>query len=111
MNKAPLKKLTIYNLLKKIRISNLGEEKISLDKSLGRYLNVDLRSKINLPPFNNSAVDGYALLKNDILNKNKKLIVNQRLAAGDDNSNILGKLFGLPISIAFDKVDIEGSGL
>ena len=89
MNKAPLKKLTIYNLLKKIRISNLGEEKISLDKSLGRYLNVDLRSKINLPPFNNSAVDGYALLKNDILNKNKKLIVNQRLAAGDENSNIL----------------------
>ena len=87
MNKAPLKKLTIYNLLKKIRISNLGEEKISLDKSLGRYLNVDLRSKINLPPFNNSAVDGYALLKNDILNKNKKLIVNQRLAAGDENSN------------------------
>ena len=91
MNKAPLKKLTIYNLLKKIKISNLGEENISLDKSLGRYLNVDLRSKINLPPFNNSAVDGYALLKNDILNKNKKLIVNQRLAAGDDNSNILGR--------------------
>lgn len=91
MNKAPLKKLTIYNLLKKIKISNLSEEKISLDKSLGRYLNVDLRSKINLPPFNNSAVDGYALLKNDILNKNKKLIVNQRLAAGDDNSNILGR--------------------
>ncbi len=91
MNKSPLKKLTIYNLLKKIKISNLGEEKILLDKSLGRYLNVDLRSKINLPPFNNSAVDGYALLKNDILNKNKKLIVNQRLAAGDDNSNILGR--------------------
>ena len=89
MNKNPLKKLTIYNLLKKIKIFNLGEEKISLDKSLGRYLNVDLRSKINLPPFNNSAVDGYALLKNDILNKNKKLIVNQRLAAGDENSNIL----------------------
>ena len=91
MNKAPLKKITIYNILKKIRISNLGQEKISLSRSLGRYLNVDLRSKINLPPFNNSAVDGYALLKNDILNKNKKLIVNQRLAAGDDNSNILGR--------------------
>ena len=91
MNKAPLKKITIYNLLKKIKISNLGQEKISLGRSLGRYLNVDLRSKINLPPFNNSAVDGYALLKNDILNKNKKLIVNQRLAAGDDNSNILGR--------------------
>ena len=91
MNKAPLKKITIYNILKKIKISNLGQEKISLGRSLGRYLNVDLRSKINLPPFNNSAVDGYALLKNDILNKNKKLIVNQRLAAGDDNSNILGR--------------------
>jgi molybdopterin molybdotransferase len=91
MNKNPLKKLTIYNLLKKIKIPNLGEENIALDQSLGRYLNVDIESKINLPPFNNSAVDGYAIIKTDILNRNKNLIVNQRLAAGDDNSNILEK--------------------
>ena len=91
MNKNPLKKSTIYNLLKKIKIPNLGEENIALDQSLGRYLNVDLKSKINLPPFNNSAVDGYAIIKTDILNRNKNLIVSQRLAAGDDNSNILEK--------------------
>ena len=91
MNKNPLKKSTIYNLLKKIKIPNLGEENIALDQSLGRYLNVDIKSKINLPPFNNSAVDGYAILKTDILNRNKNLIVNQRLAAGDDNLNILKK--------------------
>ena len=91
MNKNPLKKSTIYNLLKKIEIPNLGEENIALDQSLGRYLDADVKSKINLPPFNNSAVDGYAILKTDILNRNKNLIVNQRLAAGDDNSNILEK--------------------
>ena len=91
MNKNPLKKSIIYNLLKKIKIPTLGAENIALDQSLGRYLNVDLKSKINLPPFDNSAVDGYAILKTDILNKNKNLIVNQRLAAGDDNSDILEK--------------------
>ena len=91
MNKNPLKKSTIYNLLKKIKIPNLGEENIILDQSMGRYLNIDIRSKINLPPFNNSAVDGYAILKTDILNRNKNLIVNQRLAAGNDNLNILEK--------------------
>jgi len=91
MNKTPLKKLTIFNLLKKINIVNLGKENIALGSSLGRYLNVDLKSKINLPPFNNSAVDGYAILKTDILLKNKNLIITQRLAAGDYNINTLKK--------------------
>ena len=43
----------------------------------------DLKSQINLPPFKNSAVDGYALLKNDITRKKMDLICIQRIAAGD----------------------------
>ena len=91
MNKEPLTKLSIFNLLKKIKRFNLGSEKITLDKSINRFLNQDIISKINLPPFNNSAVDGYALCKNDIINNNKKLIVTQRVTAGQKASRNLKK--------------------
>jgi molybdopterin molybdotransferase len=83
MNKIPLKKLTIFNLFKKIKKPVLGNEKLLLENSLGRFLAEDLKSEINLPPFKNSAVDGYALLKDDILKKNKNLICSDRVAAGD----------------------------
>ena len=69
MNNTPLKKIKILNLLKKIKLFKLGSQKILLENSLGRFLDEDLKSKINLPPFKNSAVDGYALLKTDILKK------------------------------------------
>ena len=85
MNKLPLKKLSIINLLKKIPTFNLGSEKISLDKSIGRFLAEDLVSKINLPPFKNSAVDGYALNRKDILHNKSSLILTQRITAGDKN--------------------------
>jgi len=88
MNKLPLKKLSIINLLKKIPTFNLGSEKISLDKSIGRFLAEDLVSKINLPPFKNSAVDGYALNRKDILQNRSSLILTQRITAGDKNIKI-----------------------
>ena len=86
MNKNPLRKIKIFNLLKKIPKIKLGNEKILLEKSIGRFLAEDLKSAINLPPFNNSAVDGYALHKTDVLKKKVKLTYRQRVAAGDDAS-------------------------
>jgi len=83
MNKYPLKKSTIFNILKKIKKPKLGIEKLLLEKSLGRFLAKDLKSEINLPPFKNSAVDGYALLKTDILKRNTDLVYRQRVSAGD----------------------------
>ena len=61
MNKYPLKKIEVFNLLKKISIENLDSEKVELLKAEGRILSSDIISAINLPPFNNSAVDGYAV--------------------------------------------------
>ena len=84
MNKKPLKKNMILKLLRKVNNFNLGKETIILENSIGRFLDQDLISKVNLPPFNNSAVDGYALLKHDILKKNINLLCNQRIAAGDN---------------------------
>ena len=82
MNKKPITKLFIFNLLKKIKRFNLGNEKILLDKSMNRFFFFFIKSKINLPPFNNSAVDGYALCKNDIINNKNKLDITQRIVAG-----------------------------
>ena len=50
----------------------------------------DIKSKINLPPFNNSAVDGYAILDKDI-KTNNGLICKRRIAAGDDKSFKMSK--------------------
>ena len=82
MNKKPLTKFSIFNLLKTIKRFNLGNEKILLERSVNRFLNKNIKSQINLPPFNNSAVDGYALYKSDIINNKKILTIRQRIEAG-----------------------------
>ena len=91
MNKLPLKKSSIFKLLKKIKKINLKNERINLENSMYRFLDQDLISKINIPPFKNSAVDGYALHKNDILEKNINLTISQRVAAGDKNQKNIKK--------------------
>ena len=70
MNKHPLTKNEVINLLKKKFIENLESEKIELLLAEGRILSSDIISSINLPPFKNSAVDGYAIHDNDIENQN-----------------------------------------
>lgn len=47
------------------KISIVGVEKVSILSSLGRVLALDIVSDINLPPFRNSAVDGYAVCYED----------------------------------------------
>ena len=42
-------------------VKSLSDEKINVLLSVGRYLSEDVRAKINNPPFNMSAMDGYAL--------------------------------------------------
>jgi molybdopterin molybdotransferase len=41
--------------------SHLGEETVSLFDAAGRILYDDVKSNVDIPPFNNSAMDGYAL--------------------------------------------------
>jgi molybdopterin molybdotransferase len=43
------------------RVKHLGPETVSFDRSLGRVLAEDVVSKIDVPPFDRSAVDGYAV--------------------------------------------------
>ncbi len=60
-------------------------QKIKLDQALGRILSKDITSKLNVPPFNNSAVDGYAFKYSD-LNKKKETTLKLvgRISAGQN---------------------------
>lgn len=44
-------------------------EKVELNKSLGRILAVDVKSDVNMPPFDKSAMDGFACKRDDIQNE------------------------------------------
>ncbi len=47
----------------------LGTETIDYQKTVGRVLAVDIMSDINMPPFNKSAMDGYACRQQDLANE------------------------------------------
>ena len=63
-----------------------GVEKVPLDQALGRVLTEDIVSRINNPPLDNSAMDGYALIAEDIESATPenpvKLEVVEEIAAG-----------------------------
>ncbi len=59
--------------------SNISSETVPLWESIGRVLAVDVTSDINMPPFNKSAVDGYACRKQDL---NQSLTVIEVIPAG-----------------------------
>ena len=67
-------------------------QKIKLDQSLGRILSKDIFSKLNVPPFDNTAVDGYAFKYSD-LNKKKETVLklNGRIAAGQNFNKKINK--------------------
>jgi len=72
-------------MLNHVRIMN--KIKLSLLNSLNYVLAEDIYATIDLPPFDNSAVDGYALKSQDIINANEKnpitLKLVERIRAGD----------------------------
>ena len=90
MNNRPLKKIEVFNLLKNISIENLESEKVEILFAQGRILSSDILSSIDLPPFNNSAVDGYAM-HTDNLKDATRLKCTQRIAAGDYKEVLLEK--------------------
>ncbi|MBD3413545.1 MAG: hypothetical protein GF421_03820 [Candidatus Aminicenantes bacterium] len=54
-------------------------EMVGLDKVLGRILAQDVISTINMPPFNKSAMDGYALISGD---KSERFEIIETIPAG-----------------------------
>ena len=90
MNKKPLYLKQIISFVKKQTILVKQIELINLLNAEDKILAENIYSKINLPPFKNSAVDGYAILKYD-LNNSQKIISKTRIAAGDSKEVKINK--------------------
>lgn len=65
----------------------LNSEVVPLEKSLNRILAMDVNSDVNMPPFNKSAMDGYACKMEDIF---KELEVLEVIAAGKQPTKSIG---------------------
>ena len=65
-------------------------ETSSLDDSIGRILAIDIHSKINVPGFDNSAMDGYtiALDENNTSKTNQSFDVVDRITAGSTGNEL-----------------------
>jgi len=88
-----MQKLTSTPLKEAIRLSfDLIDTKplsewISISTALGRVLAMDVICQKNLPSFNNSALDGYAIKYGD---KGKKLYIKDTVFAGESKDDDLG---------------------
>jgi molybdopterin molybdotransferase len=57
-------------------------ERVPLSKALGRVAAQDMRSLLDVPPADNSSMDGYALRVADYLAGQREFAISQRIAAG-----------------------------
>ncbi|MGF6456252.1 molybdopterin molybdotransferase MoeA [Pseudomonas frederiksbergensis] len=62
---------------------------VRLDQAMGRVLAADIHSPVNLPAWDNSAMDGYALRAADLPQAGGCLSIGGRIAAGDQASSPL----------------------
>ncbi|HEY0665736.1 MAG TPA: gephyrin-like molybdotransferase Glp [Gallionella sp.] len=64
-------------------VATLGRETVTLERSLGRVLAEDIRANRDLPPYDVSAMDGYAVRSADVANVPARLAVIEDIKAGD----------------------------
>jgi molybdopterin molybdotransferase len=68
-----------------------GHETVPLRDALGRVLVEDVIAPLNVPPFDNSAVDGYAVRAEDLKSGGEmRMQIVDRVAAGHDAIHALG---------------------
>lgn len=65
------------------RINPLPSEKVSLEQALGRYLAEDIISGTDIPAWDNSAMDGYAVHISDIPHEGVQLDIAYEIPAGN----------------------------
>lgn len=80
--------ITLEEALGKIAaaIRPLPGETVGLSESLGRCLAVEVRSLADLPPFDNSAMDGYAVRAEDLKNPPVTLRLTGKICAGEKST-------------------------
>lgn len=96
------------------QIGEMGTERVDITSSLGRVIAEDIFARRSNPPWDNSAMDGYALIYSDIKGAAKDtpaiLSVIEDLPAGYTAKNQIGKgeairiMTGAPIPVGADTV-------
>ncbi len=119
MTRAPLQSLDqALDLLLADVHSAVEQESVELNKALGRVLAADLHARLDVPPWDNSAMDGYAVRSTEA---GQSLPVAQRIAAGERPEPLPGaavaRIFtGAPLPPGADavvmqedvQIDVEG---
>ncbi len=87
-------------------------EQVSIADALGRILAKPVNSLISVPPWNNSAMDGYALNSADLQGELPRLAISQRIPAGSVGTqlapNTAARIFtGAPVPPGADTVVIQ----
>jgi molybdopterin molybdotransferase len=87
-------------------------EEVALDQALGRVLAAPIVSTIDVPPWDNSAMDGYALRLADLQGERRRLRVAQRIPAGgwgrELEPDTAARIFtGAPVPPGADAVVIQ----
>lgn len=108
--------VTVDEALNKIlsHVQPLGFEKVSLLDALGRVIAEDIYGKRNIPPLDNSGMDGYAVRSEDVRHASQdhpvRLVVIEDLPAGFISTKTLDKgkairiMTGAPIPKGADTV-------
>ena len=102
----------LSSLLNKVE-ANTKTTLVSLENALNKISAIDITASLSVPPFNNSAVDGYAFRIED-LHLAGELPVSMRVAAGDAPGELLpgqaARIFtGAPVPIGADCVIMQES--
>ncbi len=77
--------ISVVEACERLALNNrvrVGSERIRTIKCLGRVLAADIVSSINVPPADNSAMDGYALFSGDWQGPDHGMLISQRITAG-----------------------------
>ena len=69
----------------------INSEKVEVEKAIDRVLTIDIKSTLISPPFDMSAMDGYAIKYNKINNLQKPFQVISEVFAGDNNDVKINK--------------------
>ncbi len=93
-------------------LSELSVELLGVESALGRLLGGDVHARVPLPPFDQSAMDGYAIRASDVWAGSTSLPIASRFAAGDAARPVgLGhaaRVFtGAPLPPGFDTVVMQ----
>jgi len=92
MNETPGGTLTPVDTARQLILDSVprirGGKRVGLPAARGRILASDMRAEIDVPPFANSAMDGYALRAGDVRHTPVTLPVKLRIAAGQAGGSL-----------------------